>query len=186
VDGAGPISWFVLLAMGQVAPLALALGVLALLKLGRGGWDLKDWAVAVGAGIAAAALIISAQDLRVHYLDTVGTDATGVLARKWLVEGDDSTSFKVAVQFKGFEDDFDVNEAFYDAATPPQNVPLRIDPDYAAEFAPKFRVERAWPPLVVAGLFGVAALLELFVLLWVVARGVDRFRGRLPPRVADD
>lgn len=180
MDGAGPISWFVILAMGQVAPLALALGALALLKLGRGGWDLKDWAAAVGAGIAAAALIISAQDLRVHYLDYIGTDATGVLARKWLVEGDDSTSFKVAVQFKGFEDDFDVSEAVYDASVPPQNTPLRIDPDYPAEFVPKFRIARAWPPLVVAGLFGVASLLELFVLLWVVARGVDRFRARAP------
>jgi hypothetical protein len=178
MDGAGPISWFVIFAMGQVAPLALALGVLALLKLGRGGWDIKDWGAAVGAGIAAAALIVSAQDLRVHYLDYVGTDGTGVLARKWLVEGDDSTSFKVAVQFKGFEDDFDVGEPFYDATTPPANVPVRLDPDYAAEFVPKFRVARAWLSLVVVGLFGVAALLELFVFVWVVARGIDRFRAR--------
>lgn len=177
MDGAGPISWFVVLAMGQVAPLALALGVLALLKLGRGGWDVKDWAVAVGAGIAAAALIISAHDLRAHYLDYVGADATGLLARKWLVEGDDSTTFKVAVQFKGFEDDFDVGEAFYDSVTPPANVPVRIDPDYPAEFVPKFRVARAWPLAVVAGLFGVASLLELFVFAWVLGRGVDRFRG---------
>lgn len=178
MDGAGPISWFVLLAMGQVAPLALALGVLALFRLGRGGWDIKDWAAATGAAIAGAALIISAQDLRVHYLDYIGADGTGVLARKWMVEGDDSTTFKVAVQHKGFEDDFDVGEALYDSFAPPQNVPIRLDPDYAAEFVPKFRVARAWPAPVVAGLFAIASVLEVFVCVWVLARGVDRFRSR--------
>jgi len=178
MDGAGPISWFVVAAMAQGAPLALALGVLALVKLGRGGWDIKDWGIALGAGLAAAVLIVSAQDLRAHYLDYVGIDGTGVLARKWLVEGDDSTSFKVAVQFNGFEDDFDVGEGYYDSAIPPQNVPLKHDPDYPAEFIPKFRVARAWPPLVVVGLFGIASLLELMVCVWVVARGVDRFRAK--------
>lgn len=176
MDGAGPISWFVVFAMGQIAPMALALGALLLLKLGRGGWDVKDWAVVVAAGISAAALIISAHDLRAHYLDTVGVDATGVLSRKWIVEGDDSTTLKVAVQYKGFEDDFDVKEPFWDSVSPPQNVPLKADPDYPAEFVPKFRVASAWPPVVVTALFGVAALLELCVYLWVFARGVDRFR----------
>ena len=178
MDGAGPISWFVVFAMGQVAPLALALGALLLLKIGRGGWDIKDWAVAVGAGIAGAALIISAYDLRAHYLDTIGVDGTALLTRKWMVEGDDSTSYKVAVQHKGFEDDFDVSEGFFDSVTPPANVPVRLDPDYAAEFVPKFRVASAWPPVVVAALFGVAALLELLVFAWVLARAVDRFRSR--------
>lgn len=178
MDGAGPISWFVGFAMGQVAPMALALGVLFLIKLGRGGWDVKDWAVLVGAGIAGAALIISAYDLRAHYLDMVGVDATGVLSRKWIVEGDDSTTLKVAVQYKGYEDDYDVKEPFWDSVAPPQNVPLKADPEYPAEFVPKFRIASAWPPVVVAALFGVASLLELFVFGWVLACGVDRFRAR--------
>jgi hypothetical protein len=178
VEGAGPISWFVIGAIGQVAPLSLALLVLALLRLGRGGWDWRDWAVGVAAGIAAAALIVSAYDLRAHYLDAVGSDGVGIVTRKWIVEGDDSTTFKVAVNVKGFEDDYDVSEALHDSFSPPENVSVRLDPDYAAEFVPKFRIASAWPPLVVGGLFGVGALLELSVFLWVLARGVDRVRGR--------
>ncbi|MBK7584079.1 MAG: hypothetical protein IPI67_28260 [Myxococcales bacterium] len=178
MDDTGPISFFILFAMGQVVPLALALGVLALVRWGHGGWDGKDWVMGVAAVIAATALIISAQDLRVHYLDAVGVGGTGVLSRKWMVEGDDSTSFKVAVQFKGYQDDFSVSEGFYDATTPPQNVPIKYDPDYAAEFVPTFRVASAWPLSVVGGLFAVAGLLELSVYVWVLGRGVDRFRKR--------
>lgn len=180
MDGSGPISWFVVFAMVQVAPVALALGVLGLLRWRRGGWDLKDWVVAVGAVVAAVALIMGAQDLRAHYIDYVGTDATGTIVRKWISEGDDSTSYHVAVSCNGYQDDFDVSEGFYDSVNPPQSTPVRRDPDYPAEFVPKFRVAKAWGLIGVAPMVGAAALLELGVFVWVAARGIDRFRKAKP------
>ena len=112
-----------------------------------------------------------------HVAISVGSAGTGVLARKWIVEGDDSTTFKVAVQFRGWEDDYSVGEGFWDSMTPPKNVPVMYDPEYPSDFVPKFRVEAAWDPLLVGGLLAAAAVLELAVFGWVGVRAVERFRG---------
>lgn len=178
MDGVSPIAIFVIFSIGQAVPLALALGVLALLKWGRGGWDLKDWAVGAGAAVAFAAFLFGARDLRAHYIDYVGKDGTGVLTKKWISEGEDSTTFHVKVQFAGYEDDYEINEGYWDSLTPPTNVPVRFDPDYKDEFVPTFRIASAWPVWIATPVLGLAALLEVGVLGWVLARGIDRFRGR--------
>ena len=172
-----PLAWLVLIIKGQVGLLTLAMGVLWLARRKAGAWDIKDWLVFFGASISVVADFVAVADLEAHYIDTVGSAGTGVLARKWIVEGDDSTTFKVAVQFRGWEDDYSVGEGFWDSMTPPKNVPVMYDPEYPSDFVPKFRVEAAWDPLLVGGLLAAAAVLELAVFGWVGVRVVERFRG---------
>lgn len=168
--------WFVRLQFLLFAP---ALGVLWLVRRKFGGWDLGDWVVAVAVGIAIAVDWIAVADLEAHYLHQVGDKATGTVSRKWMVEGDDSTTFKAAVQFRGWEDEYSIPEGLFDELTPPMATPVYFDPDYPSDFVPAFRVTIAWDPMLVVGLLVLAAVLELTILGWIGMRVVQRLRA--PP-----
>jgi hypothetical protein len=171
-----PFSMLALFIRSQLVFMLPALLVLWLARRKFGGWDIKDWVVAGAVGAAIFVDFAATSDLEAHYLEQVGSKATGTVVRKWLSEGEDSTTFKVAVHFKGYEDDYDVSEGFWDSLTPPVATPVFYDPEYPSDFVPEFRRATAWPQGVVGGLLVAGALLELTIFAWVLMRLWERFR----------
>ncbi|MEZ4227017.1 MAG: hypothetical protein R3B13_39125 [Polyangiaceae bacterium] len=171
-----PFSLLAIFIRAQMVLLLPALLVLWLVRRKFGGWDLKDWVVAIAVGATIGVDFAATADLEAHYVEYVGKKDSGTIVRKWMVEGEDSTTFKVAVQFRGYEDDYSVNEGYWDSLTPPVATPVFYDPDYPTDFVPEFRRAMAWPAPVVGGLLAAAVVLELAVFGWVGMRMIERMR----------
>ncbi len=175
-----PFTMLTLFIRGQMVFMLPALVVLVIVRRKFGGWDIKDWVVAGAVAITIVVDFMATADLEAHYLEQIGTKTTGTITRKWYVDGENSTTFKVNVQFKGYEDDYEVNEGYWDTLKPPVATPVFYDPEYPTDFVPEFRRAAAHPAEVVGGLLVVAVILELAIFGWVLLRIVERFRRKAP------
>ena len=176
MDDSGP---FTLLVWGLrllIVPVAIALGWLALMRRKFGGYDIKDWVVAAGGGGAAIMVLVVASHLQARYLEAVGSNAQGTIVRKWLEEGDDSTTYKIAVHYGRYEDDFTVGEEFWDQAQPNTATPVFYDPEYPGDFVPHACAAIAPPTPLVAGLLGTGGTVMLLTFAWTLARTIERFK----------
>lgn len=178
MDAISPLSWFVLFVKAQCVLLVPALGVLWLTRRKSGVWAPADYLVGMAVVVAIVVEFIAIADFKAHYLDYTGVTGSGMLTRKWIAEGDESTSYYLEVKFRGSADDYSVSEGFWDSQTPPVSVPVMYDPGYPSDFVAKFRIQAAWHPVIVGGLLGSAALLELAVFGWVGFRLLERIRGK--------
>jgi hypothetical protein len=155
----------------------LAWGFLSLVRKKAGGLDLRDWVVlAVAFGVSLVALFIST-NLRARYLEQVGSAATGVLARKWISEGDDSVTYKIDVQYGGRQDDFEVSEAFWETAQPNAELPVVYDREFPADFVPKIVIDESPQLGLCLGMLGVTGFVLLLSGAWLLMRLVQRFRS---------
>jgi hypothetical protein len=176
MDDSGPFTLLVWALRLLIVPVAIALGWLALMRRKFGGYDLKDWVVAGGGSIAAIMVLVVASHLQSRYLEAVGSSAQGTIVRKWLEEGDDSTTYKIAVHYGRYEDDFTVGEEFWDQAQPNTTIPVYYDPDYPGDFVPHACCTIAPPAGLVAGLIGTGAAVMFLTFAWTLMRTVERFR----------
>jgi hypothetical protein len=177
LESAGPFTLFVWGLKSLVLWVAIAFAWLALMRRKHGGYDLKDWVVAIGAGGATVIAFIVSTHLQARWLEHQGSEAQGTLVRKWMVEGDDSTTFKIAVVYSGVQDEFEVGEAFYDTAQPNTPIPVYYDTSYPADFVPKQCAIEAPEAEIVIGLLASGGLVILLSMGWVLIRTVERFRS---------
>jgi hypothetical protein len=177
MEDSGPFTAFVWALRLLIVPVAIALGWLALMRKKFGGYDLKDWVVAGGGGVAALMVLLVASHLQARYLEAVGSNGQGTLVRKWLEEGDDSTTYKIAVNYARHEDDFEVDETFWDTAQPNGAVPVYYDPEYPADFVPHACTTTAPQTPLVIGLLGSGGLVIALTFAWTFARTVERFKS---------
>jgi len=176
MDDSGPFTLLVWALRLLIVPVAIALGWLALMRRKFGGYDLKDWVVAGGGGTAAIMVLVVASHLHSRYLEAVGSNGQGTIVRKWLEEGDDSTTYKVAVHYGRYEDDFTVGEEFWDQAQPNATTPVFYDPEYPGDFVPQACCAIAPPAALVTGLIGTGGAVMLLTFAWTLARTVERFK----------
>jgi hypothetical protein len=174
---AGPFTLLVWFLKTLLVWVLLAYGVLTLARKKAGGLDVRDWLVlGIAFGVALVALFVSS-NLQARYLEQVGSRATGTLARKWTSEGDDSITYKIDVQYRGHNDDFEVSEDFWNRAQPMSEIPVIYDPEYPADFVPKVAIDESPSLGLCLGMIGTASLSLLLTAAWVVMRVMERFRA---------
>jgi hypothetical protein len=132
--------------------------------------------VAGGGGAAAIMVLIVASHLQARYLEAVGSNGQGTIVRKWLEEGDDSTTYKIAIHYGRFEEDFTVGEDFWDKAQPNTMTPVFYDPEYPGDFVPHACCAIAPPGELVAGLIGTGGAVMFLTFAWTLMRTVERFK----------
>jgi hypothetical protein len=176
MDDVGPFTLFVWFLKTLPGFVVVVWAMLWLIRRKAGGLDLRDWIVLVVAfGVSLVALFV-ANNLQARYLEQVGAKAEGVLTRKWHVEGDESTTYKVAVQHQNHEGEFEVSEAYWETAQPMTKVPVVYDPEFAADFVPMVAIEESPSLNLCLGMVGLAGFVLLLTLFWTMIRLVERFR----------
>jgi hypothetical protein len=176
MEDSGPFTLLVWSLRLLIVPVAVTLAWLWLMRRKFGGYDIKDWVVAGGGGAAAIVVLIVASHLHARYLEAVGSNAQGTIVRKWLDEGDDSTTYKIAVHYGRYEDDFDVGEEFWDQAQPNAAIPVFYDPEYPGDFVPHACAAIAPPTPLVIGLLASGGLVIVLTVTWTLARTIERFK----------
>jgi len=177
MENVGPFTLFVWFLKTLLVWVLLAWGMLSLARKKAGGLDLRDWLVlGIAFGVALVALFVSA-NLQARYLEQVGSPATGVLARKWTSEGDDSVTYKIDVEYRGHSNDFEVSEDFWTRAQPMSQIAVVYDPEFPADFVPKVTIDESPSLGLCLGMIGIASLSLLLTAAWVLMRVMERFRA---------
>ena len=175
MDEVGPFTLFVIFLKCLLLPVVLAWGTMWLCRRKYGGLGGADWFVLFAAGgVACLALFIS-DSVQARYLDQVGSAGEGTVTRKWLVEGDDSVTFKVAVRFKNYEGEFEVSEGYYDLVAPPTKTKVIYDPEYASDFVPEVAVRESPELWVLIGMLISTAIVLSATVGWVLLRAKQHF-----------
>ena len=177
MEETGPFTAFVWSLRLLIVPVAIAIGWLALVRRKFGGFDARDWVVAIGGGVAAFMMLLVASHLQTRYLEAVGSEGQGLLIRKWLEEGDDSTTYKIAVHYGRHDDDFEVDEEFWDKAEANTSIPVYYDPEYPADFVPHACAAFAPQTPLVIGLLASGGLVIALTLGYTLARTIERFKS---------